>query len=422
MKRKTPNVLHKHARHQPRGGVNRQADQGPSTANREQVSPMTIKRGAVIPYDENLLEHARTQWQFGDWDSLTKVNLDALQDHPHRAKLAMLVGVAHAQKNNISLSRQLVRLAKDWGCSDLLISQILVAGVHNSLGRAAAAADLREHAVQHFEKAIAIAPDSDVQFFTQVNLTKQLNQMGLPALDFTTNPGDVLKASTFTKKIAVEMSDHESEKPSAVQEFSSSSYWEERYRAGGTSGAGSYGVLADFKAEVLNKFVADESIQCLIEFGCGDGNQLSKISVDKYFGIDISSAAISHCRKIFKNDDSKIFYKNTEFLLTPLTAELTLSLDVIYHLVEDQAFEAYMYMLFAASERYCIIYACDDDGRETDATHVRRRKFSEWIKINIPEWRLVGIRYNDYPYAKLKNSKTSSMSNFYFYKKINDEI
>jgi len=33
----------------------------------------------LVPYDENLLERTRTQWQFGDWQSRTKMN----RDTPH---------------------------------------------------------------------------------------------------------------------------------------------------------------------------------------------------------------------------------------------------------------------------------------------------------------------------------------------------
>lgn len=33
---------------------------------------------------------------------------------------------------------------------------------------------------------------------------------------------------------------------------SSKEYWEQRYAGGGTSGAGSYGKLAEFKAEIIN--------------------------------------------------------------------------------------------------------------------------------------------------------------------------
>jgi hypothetical protein len=41
--------------------------------------------------------------------------------------------------------------------------------------------------------------------------------------------------------------------------FSSSSYWDGRYVNGGTSGAGFYGHLAEFKASVLTPFVAEKA-------------------------------------------------------------------------------------------------------------------------------------------------------------------
>ena len=53
------------------------------------------------------------------------------------------------------------------------------------------------------------------------------------------------------------------------------SYWENRYKNNGNSGAGSYGRLAEFKADVINNFIAENKITSVIEFGCGDGNQLS---------------------------------------------------------------------------------------------------------------------------------------------------
>jgi hypothetical protein len=46
---------------------------------------------------------------------------------------------------------------------------------------------------------------------------------------------------------------------------SSKSYWERRYRFGGTSGEVSSGQLAAFKAEVLNRFVRDHDIARVIE-------------------------------------------------------------------------------------------------------------------------------------------------------------
>jgi hypothetical protein len=63
----------------------------------------------------------------------------------------------------------------------------------------------------------------------------------------------------------------------------SAQYWEDRYVNGMTSGSGSYGRLAEFKAEFLNEFVADHKISSIVEFGCGDGAQLALAAYPKYW-------------------------------------------------------------------------------------------------------------------------------------------
>lgn len=134
----------------------------------------------IVPYDENLLERARTQWQFGDWESLAALDRNTLQHHPDRAKLALLAAAGNLQTNNTSAAKQFIRLAQDWGCSKKLISQILVSGVHNSLGRAAATAGQQPRALKHFESAIAIGtPGSEVRLITQARMGEQITQLGL---------------------------------------------------------------------------------------------------------------------------------------------------------------------------------------------------------------------------------------------------
>ena len=65
-------------------------------------------------------------------------------------------------------------------------------------------------------------------------------------------------------------------KPGTWLRFSGSGeFWESRYQRGETSGGGSYGRLAQFKAQTLNRFVEENEIASVIEFGCGDGHQLS---------------------------------------------------------------------------------------------------------------------------------------------------
>jgi SAM-dependent methyltransferase len=172
---------------------------------------------------------------------------------------------------------------------------------------------------------------------------------------------------------------------------SSGEYWEERYERKGTSGDGSYGELACAKAEFLNTFVREHSVRSVTEFGCGDGNQLSLAEYPGYVGLDVSKAAIGLCKTRFTNDRTKSFflYDSQCFVDNAgvFSADLALSLDVIYHLVEDHTFEAHMTHLFASASRYVIVYATNTTAQGT-APHVRHRPFSRWVELNCPKWRL----------------------------------
>lgn len=169
--------------------------------------------------------------------------------------------------------------------------------------------------------------------------------------------------------------------------FDSAAYWEERYATGGNSGNGSYGPQAEYKAEFLNRFVREHQIETVIEFGCGDGNQLSLAEYPFYLGIDVSPTAIEMCQRHLHIAGQRVFLCRPDSTTPlPFVADLALSLDVIYHLVEDDVYEAYMRDLFAAGQRYVIIYANDVEGETRH--HVRWRKFSDWIRDNAPEWRL----------------------------------
>lgn len=87
----------------------------------------------------------------------------------------------------------------------------------------------------------------------------------------------------------------------------SNRYWEERYASGRNSGAGSYKKLAEFKAEIVNSFVTRHNVTSVIEFGCGDGNQLELANYHRYLGLDVSETVISLCKQRFSSDTSKTF-------------------------------------------------------------------------------------------------------------------
>lgn len=194
----------------------------------------------------------------------------------------------------------------------------------------------------------------------------------------------------------------------------SKDYWIQRYDSGETSGSGSYHKFAIFKAEVLNSFVRDKQIRRIIEYGCGDGNQLRLSEYPTYIGFDVSPKAISQCENIFSFDETKTFklmdsYANEK-------AQLTLSLDVIYHLIEDDVFFIYMKRLFDSSTRFVIIYSSNTDKQaRLQRAHVKHRKFTKWIKQDKPEWKLIQHIPNKYPY--LGDEQEGSFADFYIFEK-----
>lgn len=203
------------------------------------------------------------------------------------------------------------------------------------------------------------------------------------------------------------------EKRLTVPFHGSEDFWEARYARGDNSGVGSYGKFAQFKAEVLNKFVRDENIASVIEFGCGDGNQLMQAAYPRYTGVDVSETAIAQCREKFRGDATKSFLILGDY--SGETAEVAMSLDVIYHLVEDAIFDSHMRALFGAATRFVIIYSSNtDDNAGNAARHVRHRKFTDWIEVKGAGWSLDRHIPNKYPYAG--DYTQGSFADFYIYK------
>ena len=194
----------------------------------------------------------------------------------------------------------------------------------------------------------------------------------------------------------------------------SANYWQERYKKGGNSGTGSYNLLAEFKAEVINTFINENSIESVVEFGCGDGNQLKHYKLKKYVGYDVSPESINICKAIFKNDISKTFKLTSNYQLEKF--DLAMSIDVIYHLVENEVFNEYMKKLFDINNKYVIIYSSNTNiNPEDTCPHVLQRKFTDWIEENKISFTLEQFIPNKYPYNG--DEINSSISDFYIYKK-----
>jgi trans-aconitate methyltransferase len=172
--------------------------------------------------------------------------------------------------------------------------------------------------------------------------------------------------------------------------YTPAGYWDRRYREGRTSGAGSEGDEGAYKAAYLSKFIADRDVKTVIDWGCGDGQVLELIEFPaqtQYIGIDVSETIVRRMRN--KGWEPRCLFHTAEAypILTRTTMELALSMDVLFHLPDDDDYFGYLDNLFGSAERFVVIYATNYAGGRT-ARHVFRREFTPDIAERFSEWEL----------------------------------
>lgn len=165
--------------------------------------------------------------------------------------------------------------------------------------------------------------------------------------------------------------------------FDVASYWDRRYLQGRTSGAGSEGEFARAKAEQVRRVIERERVTSIIDWGAGDGHVLGLVDPQvPYLGVDISRLAVTRLRRSFPHHSFALAanYRGQR-------ADLALSLDVIFHLVNDLDYQAYLHRLFGSAERLVLIHSTNHDG-ETTGRHVRWRHWTPDVADWYPDWRL----------------------------------
>lgn len=172
--------------------------------------------------------------------------------------------------------------------------------------------------------------------------------------------------------------------------YTPSSYWERRYRDGRSSGAGSEGQTAADKAEYVNNFIQSLDVESVIDWGVGDGTVLDGITRDvRYLGLDVSGTIVQKLKRRFASVPSWEFQAVTENHDVPYESyELSLSMDVLFHLVDDKDYWAYLNNLFSSASRYVIIYSTNY-GPDRTARHVLRRRFTPDVAAAFPEWEML---------------------------------
>ena len=288
-----------------------------------ELEPIEESTSQLVLYDENLLERSRTQWEFGDWDSLAKIERGALQHHPDRAKLALLAAAGHQQIGDMSATRQFTRLAQDWGCSKKLISQILIAGAYNTLGRAATVAGDQRRALKHFETAIDTgAPGGDLRLVTQARTTEQITQIFR------------IDSQLKQKSVYLELSDKEEDNHPIIDSSQLSLSPNQPYDTAFYDAQKAGSELS--AKEVLSLVFQAFKPESMIDIGCGTGTWVKiakELGIKRTLGVDgeyaINSLVIPRNEFLFRD------------LNSPLSDlgrfELAISLEVAEHLDVDRA-------------------------------------------------------------------------------------
>jgi len=86
--------------------------------------------------------------------------------------------------------------------------------------------------------------------------------------------------------------------------------------------------------------------------------------------------------------------------------DLSISLDVIYHLVEDAVYVKYMNDLFNSTNKFVIIYSTNWKEKY-NGSHVYHRNFTKYIDTEFKNAKLIHHEPNKYP--------SLSTAEFYIY-------
>ena len=174
----------------------------------------------------------------------------------------------------------------------------------------------------------------------------------------------------------------------------SACFWEQNYSQGQTSGTGPTAALAEGKSRFLNELVRQRAVSSVIEFGAGRQPAVAGGLPEPHGPrrVEDRDRALPDAGSPTTPAKSFFLYEGTCFTdrAGVFTADLAISLDVVYHLTEDSVFETYLRHLFAAGRRLVVVYSTNME-RSGTPPHVRHRHFTPWVEANCPGWALSGV-------------------------------
>ena len=98
------------------------------------------------------------------------------------------------------------------------------------------------------------------------------------------------------------------------------------------------------------------------------------------------------------------------------THDVALSLDVVYHLVEDGTFEDFISKLLDIAGQYVFIHSSYMIESLVDSD-VRHRLFTEWIHAHRREWKLDHHLVNAFPFDP-RDPESTLFADFYVFSRV----
>jgi FkbM family methyltransferase len=128
--------------------------------------------------EEAALEKAKTHWLLGEWEALVALDIKVFSNYVKRDRFAILVASAYQNLAKHSDAKKYTRLALDWGCPQHLVARVLIADVHNTLGRMSALKRDDKRISLHFQAAVNIENNQSSRI-SRSRSVKKMTRLGL---------------------------------------------------------------------------------------------------------------------------------------------------------------------------------------------------------------------------------------------------
>ncbi len=126
------------------------------------------------------VREARQAWIDGDWPTLLTTSTAETWRSDDPPRMALMVATAQLQAGSLEAAKSLLRDARSAGAGRQAIAQVLLASVHNTLGRVSALLDDPSRSLAHFAASVSIAsPVAASARAIQSRARSQITQLGL---------------------------------------------------------------------------------------------------------------------------------------------------------------------------------------------------------------------------------------------------